>query len=97
MTRSSIKPRLLFPSSQQIRAKERKSQLSEDDEEAITDIEEHEVSTPAEEQHVVATPKAPKFAPASPPTTGRATRSKDVEMKSPVGPGNGDRPRRSKQ
>jgi len=95
LTRSSIKPRLLFPSPQQVKAKEKKSQLSEDDEEAITDIEEHEFSTPAEEQDVVVTPKAPKFAPASPPTTGRATRSKDFEMSSTAGPSNGDRPRRS--
>jgi len=95
LTRSSIKPRLLFPSPQQVRAKEKKSQLSEDDEEAITDIEEHGLSTPAEDQDIVVTPKAPKFAPASPPTTIRATRSKNFEISSPANPSNVDRPRRS--
>lgn len=36
--------------------------------------------TPKEQLIEVATPKAPKFAPASPPTTARRTRSKDVPM-----------------
>jgi len=72
LTRSSIKPRLLFPSQKQF------SQNAEDEEEAITDIEEqsHEVSTPVEHtDSPILTPKAPKFAPASPPTTARATRA----------------------
>lgn len=94
LTRSSIKPRLLFPSPQQVKAKEKIAHLSEDDEEAVTDIEEHGVSTPAEDA-IISTPKATKFAPASPPTTVRATRSKDVEMSSPTGPTSGDRSRRS--
>lgn len=53
-----------------------KSQLTDDDEEAVTDIEEslNEVSTPTEEGFAV-TPRAPKFAPFSPPPTARATRS----------------------
>jgi hypothetical protein len=97
LTRSSIKPRLLFPTPQQVKAKEMRSQVT-DDEEADTDIETPLTPTVDDE---VATPKAPRFsaAMASPPTTGRATRSKDVDMSSsPAGP-NGDdefvyRPRR---
>lgn len=82
LTRSSIKPRLLFPTSQQIRAKEARSQMTEDEEEAVTDIDDdHVMTTPMDHgDKAVATPKAPKFAPASPPTTARATRSKDVDM-----------------
>jgi len=82
LTRSSIKPRLLFPTSQQIQAKQARSQMTEDEEEAVTDIDDdHIMTTPLDQvDKVVTTPKAPKFAPASPPTTGRATRSKDVDM-----------------
>lgn len=85
LTRSSVKPRLLFPTPEQLKAKEVKemrSQATEDEEEAITDIDEaHNLSTPKDQQgHAVATPKAPKFAPASPPTTTRATRSKQMDV-----------------
>jgi hypothetical protein len=85
LTRSSIKPRLLFPSAEQTAAKDKKtrSQLqipSDDDEEAVTDIEDqsHEVSTPIDDEMAV-TPNAPRFAPYSPPSTARATRSKKVD------------------
>jgi hypothetical protein len=61
-----------------------RSQATEDEEEAITDIEEQNgVSTPMDHlDEPVATPQAPKFAPFSPPTTARATRSKQVDMSS---------------
>jgi hypothetical protein len=39
LTRSSIKPRLLFPTAQQVKAREMRSQATEDEEEAVTDIE----------------------------------------------------------
>lgn len=81
LTRSAIKPRLLFPTAEQLAAKARKSFVT-DDEEAITDIEEesHEMSTPAKNTGGSAsTPKAPRFAPASPPSTLRATRSKKID------------------
>jgi len=91
LTRSSIKPRLLFPSAEQI---QERSQLTEDEEEAVTDIEseDYDMSTPLAQVDVtVGTPKAPKFAPATPPTTVRATRSKDARMtRSPAGPGSDD-------
>jgi hypothetical protein len=76
-TRSSIKPRLLFPPKQ-------KAQSHNDDEEAVTDIEEHALPTSSTtessavetpiEKSAPGTPAAPRFAPASPPTTGRTTR-----------------------
>lgn len=80
LTRSSIKPRLLFPSDEQSKAKEKRSQVTEDEEEAITDIE--EAHAPMDVDQLVATPKPPKFAPVAPvtpPTTARTTRSKNVE------------------
>jgi len=76
-TRSSIKPRLLFPS-----ANSDESQIL-DEEEAATDIEDHvlagmeadEPETPTEMiTKTPDTPEAPRFAPASPPTTVRTTR-----------------------
>ena len=85
LTRSSVKPRLLFPTPEQLKAKEVKemrSPATEDEEEAVTDIDEtHNLSTPKGQLgHAVATPKAPKFAPTSPPTTTRATRSKQMDV-----------------
>ncbi|KAK0673025.1 hypothetical protein QBC41DRAFT_299131 [Cercophora samala] len=80
-TRASVKPRLLFPVS-----KPEVPAISVEDEEAETDIEEdHAVEetaetvpiTPAEAvEKVPGTPEAPRFAPASPPTTVRATRKR---------------------
>ncbi|GAP91244.1 hypothetical protein SAMD00023353_5800660 [Rosellinia necatrix] len=93
MTRSSIKPRLLFPSEpkgKQIAATSATTATTIDDEEAVTDIEDnvfHDVEepeievpeTPTQElaEDKVGTPDAPRFAPASPPSTTRATRSTD--------------------
>ena len=80
LTRSSIKPRLLFPSAHQTEAKEKRSQVTEDEEEAVTDIEEpHGMDV----DEAVATPKPARFAPiapATPPTTARTLRSKKVDM-----------------
>lgn len=85
LTRSSIKPRLLFPTPSQTKAKELTSQVTEDEEEAITDIEELALSTSSDYiSRMATTPKAPKFAPVSPPTTGRVTRSKDAMIGSPT-------------
>jgi hypothetical protein len=83
LTRSSIKPRLLFPSPQQ---RETRSHNTED-EEADTDIEDPmDMSTPmGQMDDRVATPTGPKFAPATPPTTARATRSKNVDLSSSPG------------
>lgn len=89
LTRSSLKPRLLFPSNEQ---KEMRSHNTED-EEADTDIEDRmDMSTPMSQvDDSVTTPTAPKFAPASPPTTARATRSKNVDLgSSPGGPTSDD-------
>ena len=82
LTRSSVKPRLLFPTPEQLRARETRSQATEDEEEAATDIEEpNHLSTPkGQMDDVVATPMAPKFAPASPPTTTRVTRSRQMDI-----------------
>ncbi|UKZ79723.1 hypothetical protein TrVFT333_007483 [Trichoderma virens FT-333] len=80
LTRSSIKPRLLFPA--KAPAPKTKDMLEE--EEATTDVEEAvepekqsaHVETPAKAKEERAqTPDAPKFAPASPPETRRTTRS----------------------
>jgi hypothetical protein len=80
LTRSAIKPRLLFPTPEQSKAREPKSHNT-DDEEAETDIEEPSISTPMDlTDDMVATPKAPRFGPVSPPTTSRATRSKKLDM-----------------
>ncbi|KAK0761204.1 hypothetical protein N5P37_006150 [Trichoderma harzianum] len=83
LTRSSIKPRLLFPT--KAPAPKTKDMLEE--EEAATDVEEaveaekpeakvETVETPAKAKEERAqTPDAPKYAPASPPETRRTTRS----------------------
>ncbi|KAF3076355.1 hypothetical protein CFAM422_001417 [Trichoderma lentiforme] len=83
LTRSSIKPRLLFPA--KAPAPKTKDMLEE--EEAATDVEEaveaekpqakvETVETPAKAKEERAqTPDAPKYAPASPPETRRTTRS----------------------
>lgn len=79
ITRSSVKPRLLFPSAAQLAAKQNK--ISQEDEEADTDIEDvTETSNPFyEEKKMDVTPRASKFTPLSPPTTAaRVTRSKNV-------------------
>lgn len=82
LTRSSIKPRLLFPPKGKAVAK-----TTTEDEEAATDIEDHILGEA--EDHVMEvpvtpsgkldekpeTPVAPRFAPASPPSTIRATRA----------------------
>lgn len=78
LTRSSIKPRLLFPP-----AKAEDAENTKDDEEAATDIEDHvlaemESGKPATPLELIeeapGTPEAPRFAPASPPATTRITR-----------------------
>ncbi|KAK4158394.1 hypothetical protein C8A00DRAFT_39369 [Chaetomidium leptoderma] len=77
-TRSSIKPRLLFPT-----ANSDESRDLDDDEEAATDIEDHvlagmEADKPETPMDLIdkapGTPEAPRYAPASPPTTARTTR-----------------------
>ncbi|KAI1343065.1 hypothetical protein F5Y15DRAFT_371982 [Xylariaceae sp. FL0016] len=83
MTRSSIKPRLLFP------PREKGKDIvkpSLEEEEAATDIEDHVLEDAQDDGLDVLetppdlaaekpdTPKAPRFAPASPPSTVRATR-----------------------
>ncbi|KAI1801501.1 hypothetical protein F4811DRAFT_534146 [Daldinia bambusicola] len=92
LTRSSIKPRLLFPTKGKNVAKP-----TTDDEEAATDIEDHvfkdveeeEIEAPATPTAKVTkkpgTPVAPKFAPASPPSTVR-TRRTTFHAKADVSP-----------
>ncbi|MCJ1473747.1 hypothetical protein MMC13_002398 [Lambiella insularis] len=91
LTRSSIKPRLLFPTKQQQLA-----EVDVTDEEAVTDIEDPqahdseatEVAAETEAEHVV-TPVKSSFTPASPPSTGHATRAstrKAALGSSPTGP-----------
>jgi hypothetical protein len=84
MTRSSLKPVLLFPTT-----RAEKSTHVTEDEEAETDVE--EPMRDAESETVSATPKAARFGPASPPTSSRATRSRNVERSSsPAGPASDD-------
>ena len=69
LTRSSIRPRLLFPTKQQIRER---TVSTLDDEEAPTDIEDHgdHKMTGTEDEKQVTTPvKASTFSAPSPPTT----------------------------
>jgi hypothetical protein len=77
LTRSSIKPRLLFPSEEQIRERETDVLESEVDEEALTDI---EVPAPIKSKRA-ATPVKPsalRFAHlATPPSTKRTKRVVD--------------------
>ena len=78
LTRSAIKPRLLFPTAEQIVAKQHRSMVTNDEEEAATDIDElfDEVSSPTEQDDdFLSTPKAPRYAPVSQAITTRATRS----------------------
>ncbi|KAI9724415.1 MAG: hypothetical protein M1812_000483 [Candelaria pacifica] len=83
-TRSSIKPRLLWPTEEQRKAREPKP--VEVDEEALTDIEGHTPDSaheaadqtldgPETKNKRLVTPTKTIFTPASPPTTGRATRA----------------------
>ncbi|KAK7737275.1 hypothetical protein SLS63_003066 [Diaporthe eres] len=84
-SRLDVKPRLLFPSAKS----HKENDLAHTDEEADTDIEQPiagkvddvkaRAETPVETSEAkIDTPKAPKYAPASPPDTSRATRSKKV-------------------
>jgi hypothetical protein len=93
VTRSSIKPRLLFPS---LNRGKKEVRGNTEDEEATTDVEvqdepesdgiggEQVAETPAEDMSLPPTPAAPRFAPASPPTTARVTRSKKALDDTPI-------------
>lgn len=75
LTRSTIKPRLLFPTKQQI---QERTVSSIDDEEAPTDIEDlqdHVMTDPEDEEQITTPVKASVFSPTTPPTTGHATRA----------------------
>jgi hypothetical protein len=95
-TRSSIKPRLLFPPDEK-----GKDVASHEDEEATTDIEDHILDNAEADSELPGTPtvtkvekpntpQAPRFAPVSPPTTARTTRvssklqADDTPMKRPT-------------
>lgn len=101
MTRSSIKPRLLFPVPTPTPAQQEPSSI--DEEEAETDIEEpvpakdemdveeEQPQTPSDLVDVPDTPVAPKFAPTmqvTPPTTQRTTRhgTKSADDTTPMKP-----------
>ena len=88
LTRSSIKPRLLFPTKQQVHER---TVSTVDDEEAPTDIEDrqdHEMTDPEDEKQVITPVKASVFLPTTPPTTGHATRAatKKATLDSPPDP-----------
>ena len=88
LTRSSIKPRLLFPTKQQVHER---TVSTVDDEEAPTDIEDrqdHEMTDPEDQQQVTTPVKASVFSPTTPPTTGHATRAatKKANFDSPPDP-----------
>lgn len=93
-TRSSIKPRLLFPTEEQRRAREAQAEIA--DEEAITDIEEQQLLDSEmtdlagdTEEEAAVTPVKPTFVPTSPPASGRTTRAasrKAALDSSPVAP-----------
>ncbi|POR34444.1 Uncharacterized protein TPAR_05370 [Tolypocladium paradoxum] len=91
LTRSSVKPRLLFPT--------KKPGEADNEEEAVTDVEDMYMAdeasspqTPIKARSAPAkTPEAPRFAPVSPPDTKRTTRSTNrlanggTPIKSPSG------------
>ncbi|KAM3484310.1 hypothetical protein MY8738_002302 [Beauveria namnaoensis] len=79
LTRSSVKPRLLFPPKQP-----EQSEMDLEDEEAPTDVEDEVMESKAAQipqtpvksrKETAKTPDAPRFAPVSPPETRRTTRS----------------------
>ena len=75
LTRSSIKPRLLFPPKE---PDHERPVLTIDDEEALTDIEDpqdHEMTDPEDEKEIATPVNALIFSPPTPPTTGHATRA----------------------
>lgn len=76
LTRSAIKPRLLFPSEEQLQERERAA--DDVDEEAITDIEMSNVEPTITAPEEVTTPVNTRFTnkPATPPSTTRASRKK---------------------
>ena len=94
LTRSSIKPRLLFPTKSPHQTEQVDVNIT--DEEAVTDIEDphaHDSDmtelAPETEEEALVTPVKPSFIPTSPPTTGRATRAsikKAALDSSPMGP-----------
>ena len=88
LTRSSIKPRLLFPPKQQLHES---TNPSIDDEEAPTDIEDsqdHEMSEVEHGSQITTPLKASTFSPTTPPTTGHTTRAatKKAVFESPNDP-----------
>ena len=88
LTRSSIKPRLLFPTKQQIHER---TACAVDDEEAPTDIEDpqdYEMTEPEDEKLITTPVKVPTVSPPTPPTSGHATRAavKKVALDSPSYP-----------
>lgn len=77
LTRSSIKPRLLFPSS---REENRRSTVALAEEEGSTDVEDR-----SKRHHdSIVTPVKKSFEPATPPTTGHATRSTTQKQRDDV-------------
>jgi hypothetical protein len=102
-TGSTNASRLLFPSERQLRSKNLRSQAVEDEEADTDIDESSMISTPRPRvtkksvntngnstpkyDNEVSTPMAPRFGPISPPSTFRATRSKNVDTSSsPAGP-----------
>ncbi|MCJ1282621.1 hypothetical protein MMC26_001946 [Xylographa opegraphella] len=94
LTRSSIKPRLLFPNTPQPETEHPDTGVT--DEEAVTDIEDphaHDSDmtelAPETGEEALVTPVKPSFTPTSPPSTGRATRASTKKAaldSSPMGP-----------
>ena len=88
LTRSSVKPRLLFPTKKQVHER---TVSTVDDEEAPTDVEDrqdHEMTDLEDEKQVITPVKASFFSPPTPPTTGHATRAatKKATLDSPSDP-----------
>ena len=94
LTRSSIKPRLLFPITPKPEMEQPETGIT--DEEAVTDIEDphaHDSDmtelAPETEEEALVTPVKPSFTPTSPPSTSRATRASTKKAaldSSPMGP-----------
>jgi hypothetical protein len=90
VTRSTVKPRILFPNEEQKKLRSYKTEVGEpkpEDEEADTDIEDRKDLSAAKGKidNSATNSTALELAPASSPTTTRAARSKHVDLSSSPG------------
>ncbi|ROT34855.1 hypothetical protein SODALDRAFT_320969 [Sodiomyces alkalinus F11] len=74
LTRSSIKPRRLFQTAEKVTPEEEEALTDIEDHDDMEETEEEAPGTPDVEKCAPSTPSAPRFGPATPPDTRRTTR-----------------------